>query len=119
MVLETGGIDNITNNSGKTVYVRVSGSGSVGNVTGDVSIIREGDDINADFENESVADGQTIPYEIANLEQLRSLANRVEAARVNSESRPYADCFYRYREPFICRCIQWKWSQDYRCHEYG
>ncbi|MBQ8241474.1 MAG: hypothetical protein IJZ38_11675 [Bacteroides sp.] len=90
----TGRIDNITNNSGKTVYVRVSGSGSVGNVTGDVSIIREGDDINTDFENESVADGQTIPYEIANLEQLRSLANRVEAARVNSESRPYADCFY-------------------------
>ena len=90
----SGYIEYITNHSDKLIRVRVSGSGSVGHVEGNVSIIREGDDIFVPFENETVADGQNIPYEIATLEQLRSLANRVEAGSENGDNRLYADCYY-------------------------
>ena len=90
----SGNIESITNHSDKLIVVRVSGAGSVGKVEGNVSVIREGDDIFVSFENETVADGQNIPYEIANLEQLRSLANRIEAGRENNDKRLYANCYY-------------------------
>lgn len=83
----TGHIENITSYSGKTIYVTLSGDGSVGSVSGDVVIEYE-------FANESVANGQNIPYEITTLEQLRSLANRVERSARDAYDRPYRECSY-------------------------
>ena len=90
----SGHIENITNHSDKLIRVRVSGMGSVGNVTGNVSIIYAGNNVFVPFDNEDVADGQNIPYEIATLDQLCSLANRVESGMENGDKRLYADCYY-------------------------
>ncbi|MBQ8889068.1 MAG: hypothetical protein IJY59_06230 [Bacteroidaceae bacterium] len=90
----TGHIDKVVSQAGKTVYITLSGDGTVGTISGDVVVEHENDKFFTDFANESVANGQNIPYEIATLEQLRSLANRVAGNHRDAYDRPYRECTY-------------------------
>lgn len=89
-------VKNLRSYSSRTIYVWLEDEGEVRSYTGDVVLLRPGDvaDI-VDFANESVADGQSIPFQIANIDQLKSLAERIEMGSVERKAnRPYANCNY-------------------------
>ena len=94
--IKVGGyIEKIVSLTSKTIRVLLTGTGSVGSVEGyDVVVQHENDMIGVPFANEAVADGQTVPYEIETVAQLRSLANRVNGEKVNKDARPYSECYY-------------------------
>ena len=89
-------VKNLRSYSSRTIYVWLEDEGEVRSYTGDVVLLRPGDvaDI-VDFANESVADGQSIPFQIASFDQLKSLSRRIELGLTEKKNnRPYLTCNY-------------------------
>lgn len=88
-------VKNLESLSSRTIYVWLEDEGVVQNASGNVVVLRAGEKLYSDFANENVADGMTIPFEIATLEQLMSFSNRVNEGMVERKNkRPYAQCRY-------------------------
>lgn len=90
----SGVVKSLVNISGRQIYARLTATGKIENYQGDVVILREGETIGEDFANQSVADGQTIPYEIASWKQMQTLSLRVSKNIQNEQNRLYAECNY-------------------------
>lgn len=90
-----GTVNSLTNLSSRVIYVFIEDEGKVRSYSDNVIVLRPGEDFGTNFANEDVADGQSVPFQIADFEQLQSLSKRVELGLVvQKSSRPYADCRY-------------------------
>lgn len=90
----SGVVKSLVNVSSRQIYARLTATGVIESYAGNVVILREGETIGEDFANQSVADGQTIPYEIATWEQMQTLSLRVSKNIQNEQNRLYAECNY-------------------------